>query len=182
MTGPPDNLALPTSITVPPARVVVPYVAGYLRAQTSDAVATCGVKVEMHPLEASDPYNYAKWLQSVWNTGGDLIVVEHDMVPTAADVRGLVRCEAEWCAHFYHVGMSRYVTGLGFCKFGHNLQRRLPLAAVHAASDPRTGRGLVPWQGLNEAIERTLVRRKVTQHVHEGYIPHLHYPEVTGAQ
>jgi hypothetical protein len=177
VTGPPETAVPEASAHFFPPRVLVPYVAGYLRQETQDAMATCGQRVEWYPIDAGDPFSYARWLQTMWNTGGDLIITEHDMVPTAVHVRRLLACEAEWCGHPYHVGEGRYATGLGFCKFSHNLMRRRPLAAQHAAQSPRTGGGLMPWQGLNESIERALTRAGEKMHVHEGAIPHLHYPE-----
>lgn len=182
MTGPPDDLALDSTLSIPPPRVTVPYVAGYLRHETSIAIDACGYNAQPYPIDGGDPYSYARWFAAMWNNGGDLVVIEHDMVPEPIHVRRLIECEAEWCSHYYHVGQSVYTTGLGFCKFSHNLQCRLPLIGQYAMTSPRTRGGLVPWQGLNESIDRALVRRGVTQHVHDGNIPHLHYPEPADAR
>ena len=182
MTGPPGQIMNEGTAHFFPPRVAVPYTSGKLRAETADAVASFDVRVQLLKLSERDPYAYGNWLAANWNTGGDLIVVEHDMVPTWMQARRMLTCEADWCGHPYHVGEGRYTTGLGFCKFSHNLQRRRPLAGERAARSTSTRGGLVPWQGLNESIERVLTRWGERMHVHEGAIEHLHYPEVPDAR
>jgi len=157
--------------------VVVPFVEGMLRPETETALNVWGGCHGLWPLDRRDPYAYATLMAQLWNHGSDLIVIEQDMVPTPQQISSLIACPEQWCSHFYHVGAAVYTTGLGFCKFSAGLQSELPLAAMHASTHPRKGGGLMPWQGVNEAIERAICRRHIAQHVHDGNIVHLHYPE-----
>lgn len=156
--------------------VVVPYVTGVVRDATQDAISACGQRHVFVELDAGDPYAYGKLLAELWNHDTDLVMVEHDMVPTAAQIRGLLDCSGLWCSHPYHVGSGRYTQGLGLCKFSHVLQRNLPMAGYLAAMSARGEAYRMHWAGLNESIERALTRRKIIMHLHESAVEHLHYP------
>ncbi len=176
MTGPPRPTPPYPMYHPGDPLVMVPYTMDKLRTETVEALRLWGGPYTLWPLQAADPYAYAKFLAGAWNLGSDLMVIEHDMLPAATDIRELLACGELWCSVRYHVGNDQYVTGLGFCKFSAKLQRDLPLAAQHAAVHPAKAAGLMPWQGLNEAIERAISRRGVLIHVHPGVIEHLHYP------
>jgi hypothetical protein len=173
--GPYDQMQGPDPI------VVVPYVKDMLRGETADAVAAWGGRWCMYPLDPADPYAYGQLLAGLWGRGGDLIIVEQDIVPAPGMIRDLLHCNGLWCSHWYHVGNGVYTTGLGLCKFSASLQQQLPEAGRYATVHPATGGGPVPWQGLDASIERVLSRRAVVQHIHEGKPTHLHYPESENA-
>lgn len=157
--------------------ILVPHVPGMLREPTVQAAENSRQRYLLATLDPADDGAYASLLIKHWDGYADLIVMEQDMVVTQEQIGGLIGCDQWWCGHRYHVGEGRYTTGLGLCRFSREVQQRYPLAAVHAARNPRTGGGVTHWSGLNERIEQVLTRWLVDFHLHPGDVGHLHYPE-----
>lgn len=166
-----------TPQAAPTAQVVVPYTLDGLRTETRDAVMAWGGDYVFHRLPDTDPYAYAHALIEWWRTPADLVVIEHDIVPTPGMIAGLLACPEPWCGHPYHVGDGRYTYGLGLCKIGRSILDRYPGLAEIALRDHRGRPGQVHWRSVNEAIERQLTRYGHRLHRHSPAAAHLHYPE-----
>lgn len=159
--------------------VVVPYIDGMLRDETTAAVMAWGGSYTFEQLDRTDPHAYAKALVSWWEFGLDLVVVEQDIVPAPGMIQGLLACPQPWCGHAYHVGEGRYAYGLGLCKFNSLLIAERPTAAMLAMRDMNGKFNRIEWPSVNEAIERQVSRFGFTIHLHEPVVEHLHYPRVT---
>ena len=157
--------------------LILPYVAGMLRDETIAAFERCGEAFFAFPLEQNNPYRYAQLFEQLWDWPVDTLWIEHDMVPTTAQIEELLYCEKDWCTVRYHQGGGMYTTGIGFAKFAASLKTRWPVAGRNIAADPRGKEPAVMWPSLNEQVENHLSRLGVELHVHGGQVPHLHYPE-----
>jgi len=156
--------------------VVVPYVDGKLRDQTTDAVMGWGGSYVFHALDPADPYAYARALMDWWEARMDLVVIEHDIVPAPGMIGSLLACAQPWCGHPYHIGEGRYVYGLGLCKVAASVMTRLPILATLAMRNHRGLTTRVPWGSVNEAFEQQMQRCGYTMHQHTEPVEHLHYP------
>lgn len=163
------------------AFVVVPYVAGKLRPETEAAVRAWGGHYTLHALDETNPYAYALAFQGWWNVSADLVVIEEDIVPADGMIYEMVTCPHDWCVRPYHIGNHRYTTGLGMCKISAKLRGAFPSAGHLAARDPRGGKRMMHYLGLNESVERQLGRYGIPQHLHYPIVSHLHYPETGDA-
>lgn len=161
--------------------VVVPYVPEWLRNETIDALSASGVDHHFCALEAGDPYAYARNFERWWMTAGDLMVIEHDMVPAPGQIAEMLSCPEHWCSANYHVGDGRTTTGLGICKISWQVKVRWPYGGMNISHDPRDTRRYVDWIGLNESVDRHLSRLGYRQHIHFPNPVHLHYDEAPDA-
>lgn len=157
--------------------VILPYVDGMLREETTAALHLSELAYLTVPLDKDDPYDYAAKFREWWTMPMDLVILEQDMVPTYDQFHDLAEYGADWAAMAYHVGNGQYTTGLGFCKLSRSLRSRWPNAGVNASLDPTDSKTLIQWAGLNENVERHLTRLGEKQITVPGTVTHLHYPE-----
>lgn len=160
-----------------PPMIAVPFVDGMLRGETLAALDAWGGPYTTWPIDPRDPHDYAGKFLSWWNTPGDFMVIEQDMVPPEHLIAEIAACPDTWCSVRYHVGDGRYTTGLGMAKFTDTLKRAFPFAGANIVADPRGGGRTVDWISLNEAVERHLTRLGLKCHIHDTPVAHLHYPE-----
>lgn len=80
--------------------VVVPYVAGRLHPETEKWTVESGAT--LHELSL-DHDAYWKALVSWWKRPGDLVVVEHDVVPASGVVEQMLKCSHLWCSSPYAI-------------------------------------------------------------------------------
>lgn len=160
----------------PTAHIVVPYTLQGMRLETQDAVMSWGGPYTFHILAAGDPYAYARAFMDWWETHLDLVVVEHDIVPAPGMIEGLLTCPEPWCGHAYHVGQGRYTTGLGLCKISRSVMDTHPGLGMLAMRDHRGRVARIEWPGVNEALDRQMIRYGYRMHVHDPVVEHLHYP------
>jgi len=148
-------------------RLVCPYT-DRLQPETRAALALAaraGFAVEYRPVgDGADAYH--QLLRRLWAEGDPVLLVEHDMEPTVATLRGLVDCPKPWCAARYVYGGHFADHALGCTKFTGELMRRHPtmLATVGVGFGTR-------WDWQDRWIAHALGAR--------GYRPHTHfYPPV----
>lgn len=164
-----------------PPTVHIPYVEGWLRPETQDAIEASGLPYALTCLEEGDPYAYARNFERWWASLEDLIVVEHDMIPPTGMLQEMAECPEEWCSANYHVGGGRTTTGLGITKISWRVKVAYPYGGMNIARSPRDRRTYVDWISLNESCDRHLVRLGYRQHIHFPNPVHLHYDEITDA-
>lgn len=171
-----DRGTLPTGMGPDDPLIAVPYVDGMLRTETVDAIVAAVGPFTPWRLEPGDPYAYARALIEWWGQGRTLIVIEQDIVPADGMIRTLAECPQDWCTQAYHVGEGRFTTGLGFCKISRRITAAWPDAANQAMRDAAGRDAHTDWRGVNEAIERKIMRHGYWAHEHPGRAEHLHYP------
>lgn len=136
--------------------------------------------------------DYSEALADSWYGHDSLIVVEHDIVPTAAALSGLLECLIPVCVVAYRLhplttrlsepvfahrlqdaGWYRWVTegedradriGLGLVRFRPRARMRV---------EPRRFAG-VEWVRLDDELSQLLEGQGLTAHVHWPAVRHLH--------
>jgi len=118
---------------------------------------------------------YWRLLARLWTGDMTLVVIENDMLPTPAQVQGLLACHEPWCAHPYQLP-GGVMPALGLAKFSRDLQRACP--DLLRAVGEMTGDGVPPrhWVHLDVRVDRALRGRGVELHLHPGSVRHLRRP------
>ena len=60
-------------------------------------------RVPVAHLPCLEPCDYAHWLDRWWSFAGDLVIVEHDVVPSLDALDGFVGCPQAFCAADYRL-------------------------------------------------------------------------------
>lgn len=114
-----------------------------------------------------DPLDNARWLSTYWETPGDLLTLEQDIVPTPWHIKDLVQCPRRFCAFDFVLGHGVAWTqvpggtGIGLAKLSATARREVP-------STPAVPQ--VPWHDLADE----LFKRMPAVHVHRPLIAHNH--------
>lgn len=70
-----------------------------------DALRAAGYQVDAHPCRGDKDYSLG--LRAAWTHPGDLIILEHDMAPTVAQMDELVACPHPLCAFAYWIVLAQ---------------------------------------------------------------------------
>jgi hypothetical protein len=155
-------------VSVPPTRagaVYVPYVLGWLQAETRKSVPATARFVDV----SSDDQAYWRLLRDLWHAGDDFIVVEQDIVVWPGLLNEMSECTQDWCSSPYRMSDIE-TTALGCVKFGSPLLTRTAGLLDGILEQHRS------WQGLDGMLTGELHRRGYQEHVHLPAVRHLHKP------
>lgn len=102
--------------------IVVPYSPGKICEETLNALYKTELRFETIPVEGDT--GYYDLFCSLWNRiDDDLIIIEHDIVPTETSIQEMMECPERWCANPYdYLGFKDGIVGLGHTKFSRELQ------------------------------------------------------------
>ena len=109
---------------------------------------------------------YADLLESVWASGTDVILVEHDVVPAPGVLDEMWACERDWCAVPYRCG-TVVTTALGCTKFSAALRHRNPDTINRIQQRA--------WFNLDSQIVYTLHQHGESEHLHGPQARHMKY-------
>lgn len=157
------------------AGAVVPYTRDRLHEQTHQWAVKHGAR--LREIDPRDEAGYWKLLVDEWLTmPGDLVIVEHDMLPADGVVEEMEDCRRPWCTSPYQVTV--YPTnivrnGLGCVKFAQRLKDRHP-DLMHRLGDV-AGDGLPArsWRRLDARLTDLLHLLGYRSHTHRRST-HLH--------
>lgn len=155
-----------------PAHVVVPWTSDRWLGAITCALASARVPYETVQLPGDDPGAYARLLGFCWALPGDLVVCEHDNVPTAAQVVELADCGHDWCGFAYDKDGRKVVRALGFTRFSAGLRARHPGLGrdVTLIQDDRPR--WCPWESLDSRLALALIGHQETWTEHPGQVAH----------
>ena len=125
------------------------------------ALATEGVAFEVETL-GHDDFAYGRALARLWSRGGELIVVEHDIVPWPGAISAISGCDAPWCAYQFPPNPQQLEWALGCLRVSERIVRAHPDA-------PQVWEG-EPWYRLDAKVIQALVAASGRGD------PHLHEP------
>lgn len=151
------------------SRIVVPFVLGGLRSETTEALTNYPADFEL--MEAED--SYFQLIRRLWAAGRTFLTVEQDIVPTEQQLDELMSCGELWCAYEYEYPPFGLYAGMGCTKFSAQL-----LHAAHRALDI-TGTWKdakhppMHWCRVDGWLKKYLLDHGFNQHVH-GEVKHLH--------
>ncbi len=163
-------------------RVVVPWVDGVGRPETLAALSWLRSQLEVVTLDAGDDGAYAALLERLWRAGDTFMVVEHDVVPTKAQLADLARCQHPWCSTCYDTAAYPRTPMLGLVRFDRALLERRSEVGVHVLRTGYTRTRHVGWRSVNETLARHLFAIGETWHRHQPDVVHLHRREPAGVR
>ena len=154
--------------------VSVPCVADKLCRDTVRAVVASGYPYRFVFLNPDDDAAYGQWWRRVWARGETVIVCEHDVVPTKAQLATVQRCGHGWCSFAYHGSMYPRGPMFGLVRVADRTMHDHPFAADVALEDGERRPEPVPWWNVDSAMARDLMIRGVQWHEHLPPVTHLH--------
>lgn len=143
---------------------VVPAVEGFLKPETRSWADRHGADIAWLD---RDTEAYWRFLDAEWRAPGDLLVIEHDMIPAPGVTSAMLSCPRPWCSSQYQIANGTWLPdGLGCVKLAGRLKERHP--GLMQQLGAMTGDGLPPkdWRRLDVRLSQLL--RSL------GYRPHLH--------
>ena len=159
--------------------ICVPFVPDKLYAQTFEW-SKLRQDVIPWPIKDYDTTAYWRMLFYSWQELGDLVVVEHDMLPADGVVEEMLACDQPWCTSPYRGANKKepdIIDGLGCVKFSETLKSNEfdLMRVVGEMSEP--GLPAKIWKRLDVRIAKSLRTRGYEPHTH-ARSTHLHYETV----
>lgn len=127
----------------------------------------------LFPLDPQDMEAYWRLLLVLWTVPGDLLVVEHDMIPAKGVTEAMTACKRPWCVSPYPVASTVVHESLGCTRFAARLKVRHP--ELMAALGKIGGDGLPAkdWRRLDVRLAALLRAYGYRAHQHRKST-HLH--------
>jgi len=123
---------------------------------------------------AGSPTAYYELLAAHWREPGDLLIVEHDMLPADGCVDEMLKCRWGWCTATYTIANGQQCTdGLGVAKFSATLKQLRPQLMDEVGAIADDGLPAKDWHRLDTRISRILRGAYHQPHVHAP-AEHLH--------
>jgi hypothetical protein len=176
--------------------VVVPYVDGMLHPGLVTVVKLSGCYHRFCQLDRTDEAAYGRLVRRLWRSQTDVILVEHDVVPTCSQLDELTLCGHDWCGFNYDDGLYPDGPMFGCVRLSRRLMVRHPRAAEAALSSnqrparwnrmcddakaramegwPWTLEGERKWWAVDNAVASDLLRRGEHWVAHDGRVAHHH--------
>lgn len=145
---------------MPPVVAAAP---GMLRTETRAWAEAHGARIAIH--EADDEA-YWRLLRELWAEPGDLILIEHDIVPADGVTETMGACPRPWCSSPYRIAHTWLAEGLGCTRFASRLKDRHPDLMDRLGEIGGDGMPPRDWHRLDTRLARLLLDL--------GYRPHPH--------
>ena len=142
---------------------VVPAVEGFLKPETRAWADRHGADVTWLDRDAEA---YWRFLAAEWRVPGDLLLIEHDILPAPGVTVQMEACPRPWCSSPFMIENGWLPDGLGCVRLAGRLKERHPDLMERLGE--MTGDGLPPkdWRRLDVRLSKLLRS--------PGYRPHLH--------
>ena len=154
---------------------VVPYVHGMLNPRTAQAIGRSGYWYRLVDIDPNDHYAYGRLFRQLWRSASTFVICEHDVIPTQAQLDGILGCNHEWCSYGYDSDMYGRGPMFGLARFDRSVMLAHPLAAEVATMADREHDIGRTWHDLDAHVARDLFIRGVKWHEHNPPVEHAHY-------
>jgi hypothetical protein len=162
------------------ATVVVPYAHGMLSPDTYRAVQYSGHWCRFVDLDPGDGGAYGRLLRRLWRSQSDVVICEHDVVPTQAQLDVIVSCGHDWCSYPYDDGLYPDGPMFGLVRLAGRLMARHPEAAEVALVIGKRRDTEAEWWRVDSLMARDLMIRGATWERHEPAVHHAHVGAPSG--
>lgn len=157
-----------------PATVVVPFIDGMLSRELLRVVKLSGYHHRLVQLDRTDPGGYARLIRRLWRFPSDIVLVEHDVEPTLAQLEEIGECSHDWCGFNYDIPTPAHGPHLGCVRISRRLMARRPMAAdVSMVVGPNRD-GDRHWGEVDYHLARDLIIRGEHWIAHPGTVHHAH--------
>jgi hypothetical protein len=161
-------------------QVVIPYVDGMLNEGVLPAVRASGLPWVAYPLERGDLGAYGRLWRRLWALRETVIVCEHDVIPTVAQLLALTMCGHDWCSYNYDDGMYPAGPMFGLARFSGTMMAEHPYAAEVALVIGKRRDIECEWWRVDSMVARDLMIRRVSWNMHEPAVHHAHVGAPSG--
>lgn len=152
--------------------ILLPYTPDRINQRTSDWAQARGDVVRVNVAGGDD--RYYNLLAGYWTNPGDLLVVEHDMLPAEGCVEEMLACRWGWCSAPYEIANGEQITdGLGCTKFSATLKQLRPQLMEQVGAFADDGLPARDWRRLDTRVSRVLRGAGHRPHLHTSTV-HLH--------
>lgn len=156
------------------ATVLVPYVQGMLSINTYRTVTGSGLYYRLVRIDPDDLGQYGRLLRDIWCWPLDLIICEHDVEPTPAQLREIAGCGHDWCGYNYDDHLYPDTPMHGLVRYSRRLMARHPHAAHVALFTGKRKDQEVGWWEVDSMMARDLVIRGEQWQAHDSRVHHVH--------
>lgn len=122
----------------------------------------------LFPVDPEAMDGYWTLLATLWTLPGDLLVVEHDMIPAEGVTDAMTACPQPWCASPYPVASTMVYESLGCTRFSASLKDAHPNLMDRLGEIGGDGLPAKDWRRLDVRLAELLRR--------DGYRVHTHQP------
>jgi hypothetical protein len=131
-------------------------------------------------LSADVEAGYGRLFRSLWAAARTFIILEHDVVPTAVQLREIAGCGHGWCSYATDEGI--YPAGPSFClaRFDRQVMEAHPYAAGVATIIGKRRDVEAEWWRIDSLVARDLMIRQVPWFEHEPAVHHAHVGAPSG--
>jgi hypothetical protein len=166
-------------------RVVVPYFEGRLHPRVLPAITSQGYEPELLRCvnQVNHPDSYPHLLRWLFESGGEFLIIEHDVESRPGFIDALRDCPEPWCFFAYDFRLS-FKDALGkwgepdehgkvdFAPLGHTRFR--PELLDHLKGLLAHPLFYATWVARDSHIAQTLNDAGLKAHLHEGHAIHHH--------
>lgn len=160
--------------------VVVPYVHGMLNQETYRAVQYSGHWCRFVDLDPADLGAYGRLVRRLWRSQTTVVICEHDVVPTRAQLDCIVSCEHDWCSYSYDGNLYPGGPMFGLVRFSGSVMVAHPEAANVALVIGKRRDIEAEWWRVDALMARDLKIRGVPWHEHQPVVHHAHVGPPSG--
>lgn len=121
----------------------------------------------------ADSESYYRMLSEEWRQPGDLLLVEHDIVPADGVTDNMTACPRPWCSSPYRIAHTWLDEGLGCIKLAARLKQRHPDLMQRLGEIAGDGLPAKDWHRLDVRLARLLRNHGYAPHAHRRSL-HLH--------
>jgi hypothetical protein len=154
--------------------VYVPFVAGRLHPGTWAAVAGSGLPAQFWAIDPADTGAYGRLVRRLWVKGADMVICEHDVVPTRDQLTAIADCGHGWCSYGYDSDLYPDGPYFGLVRFSGQVMRAHPRAAEVALHTGNSKQYEVGWWEVDAMMARDLKIRGVAWFQHRPPVHHAH--------
>lgn len=142
---------------------VVAAAPGMLQEATRAWAETAGARIAYLD---TDSESYYRMLSEEWERPGDLVLIEHDIVPADGVTDDMTDCPRPWCSSPYRIAHTWLDEGLGCVKLAARLKQRHPDLMARLGQITGDGLPAKDWHRLDTRLAALLRNH--------GYAPHAH--------
>jgi hypothetical protein len=131
-------------------------------------------------LDPNDPGAYGRLIRQLWRSRTTVIICEHDVVPTPAQLYRIASCGHDWCSYSYDDGLYPDGPMFGLVRFSGAIMAAHPHAADVALVIGKRRDIEAEWWRVDALMARDLKIRGVPWTQHEPAVHHAHVGPPSG--
>jgi hypothetical protein len=151
-----------------------------LNPDTLKAVRNSDCYHRLVDLDPNDEGAYGRLFRQLWRSRTTVVICEHDVIPTPAQMAEVQFCGHDWCSYDYDDGLYPGGPMFGLVRFSGRLMARHPEAAEVALVIGKRRDTEAEWWRVDSLVARDLMIRGVPWTHHDTPVHHAHVGPPSG--